>query len=86
MNKYTLAKQKTLAELCVHREEQLKALQDAITALEPQHRRFCTDHQFNFHGKGLQCTHCDWIDAHAVGCPVVELREVLIEQGVDDEE
>jgi len=64
---------------------QLKALQDAITALEPQHRRFGTDHQFNYHGKGLQCTHCDRVDGHWDDCPVTKIREVLIEQEVSDE-
>ena len=33
MNKYTLAKQKTLAELCVHKDEQLKALQEEVKQL-----------------------------------------------------
>jgi len=64
----------------------LKSLQDAVVALEPHHRRFGTDQQFNFHGKGLQCTHCDRVDGHWDSCPVTKLREVLIEQGVDDEE
>tara|TARA_R110000803_G_scaffold35848_1_gene77274 strand:+ start:3074 stop:3316 length:243 start_codon:yes stop_codon:yes gene_type:complete len=64
---------------------QLKALQDAVMVLEPHHRRFGTDHQFNFHGKGLQCIYCDSIDSHAVDCPIVKLREVIIEQGVSDE-
>ena len=63
----------------------LKALQDAVVALEPHHRRFGTDHQFNFHGKGLQCTHCDRVDGHWDSCPVTKLREVLITQGVSDE-
>ena len=63
---------------------QLKALQDAVMALGPQHRRFGTDHQFNFHSKGLQCVECDAMDGHAEDCPVVKLREVLIGQGVSD--
>ena len=81
MNKYTLATQKTLAELCLHREEQLKALQDAITALEPHHRLFGTDHQLNFAGTGLQCVECEAMDGHEDSCPVTKLREVLKEQG-----
>tara|TARA_R110000787_G_scaffold160865_1_gene274369 strand:+ start:297 stop:560 length:264 start_codon:yes stop_codon:yes gene_type:complete len=85
INKYTLATQKTLAELCVNKEDQLKALQDAVNALRPHHRRFGTDHQFNFHGKGLQCTHCDRVDGHWDSCPVTKLREVIKEQGVSDE-
>jgi hypothetical protein len=64
---------------------QLKALQDAVMALGPHHRRFGTDHQFNFHSKGLQCVECDAMDGHAEDCPVVKLREVLIGQGVSDE-
>jgi len=66
-------------------EHKLKVLQDAIMALEPLHRRFGTDHQYNYYGKGLQCTHCDWIDDHDPKCPLTKLREVLKEQGVDDE-
>ena len=33
MNKYTLAKQKTLSELCVQKEEEIKALQEEVKQL-----------------------------------------------------
>jgi len=75
MNKYTLATQKTLAELCVQKEEELKDLKDAVMKLDPESI-------FAFSDSELNCIYCgDWNARHSENCPVVNLRRVLNKLG-----
>ena len=63
---------------------QLKALQDAVMALEPFDKYFfaVTDPVY----QSIECYGCIGSRGnHREDCPVTKLREVLKEQGVNDE-
>ena len=79
MNKYTLAKQKTLAELCAHKDEQLKALQDALMAFGIEKRLYIDS------SNRARCCNCHSLVGSDCSdqCSYQKLCEVLIEQGVE---
>jgi hypothetical protein len=70
--------QKTLAELCVQKEEELKDLKDAVMALEPFNECFGMDSKYGCDHWECQATEHD---PQHIACPVAKLREVLTKLG-----
>lgn len=76
---------KTLDDMLARKFKQLKALQDAVMALEPFEFGFCTNLKFIEHlNETLYvCEYCDWHDGHTQDCPINKLRKALKAQGVE---
>ena len=65
--------------------KQLKALQDAVMAIEPFYEDFGLNNCMSYGETCISCCTTNYNSDHEPNCPVTKLREVLKAQGVSDE-